>query len=283
MFSYRHGFHAGNHADVLKHSVLIAILKYLLQKPVPIMVVDTHAGAGIYDLNDVFAQTSGESLHGIVRLRQTTEPSAQLLLDYLELINSFGATAYPGSPLIIQRFLRETDKLKLFELHPTEVPLLEKNMAQLRVGRQVSVLVKDGFAGVKQFLPPPSRRALVLCDPSYELKTDYAEVLAMLEDSLKRFATGTYCIWYPLIERPETAHFAKHLCNIASDAGRSWLHAQLMVKSSAPTQAKQGLPGSAVFIVNPPYTLGANLAQALPQLVNALAQDAGAAYDIQVG
>ncbi len=210
MFSYRHAFHAGNHADVLKHTVLIAIVRHLRQKDTALAVFDTHAGAGLYRLDGDYAQTSGEAADGFVKLvtlqelaggaaaKPATGSLAPVIADYLALVASFNNggshKVYPGSPFIIQRLLGERDKLKLFELHPTDAKTLSANIAQLQAGRQVAVLREDGFEGLKKFLPPPARRALVLCDPSYEIKTDYTRVVATVADALQRFATGTYAV-----------------------------------------------------------------------------------------
>ena len=203
MFSYRHAFHAGNHADVLKHTVLIAALQYLTEKDAALTVLDTHAGAGLYRLDGDYARTSGEASEGILRLTAPGEALTPLLQAYVDMVRAFnqgaGTKVYPGSPFIIQRLLRAHDKLKLFELHPTDLRALAGNVAQLDAGRQVAVLHEDGFEGVKKFLPPPARRALLLCDPSYEIKSDYGKVLDMVQDGLKRFATGTYAVWYPII------------------------------------------------------------------------------------
>ena len=222
MFSYRHAFHAGNHADVLKHTTLIAILQYLTQKDAALAVLDTHAGAGLYRLDGDYATTSAEANEGIFRL-EGAENLCPLLQDYVDMVAAFnhGTTVkvYPGSPFITQRLLREHDKLKLFELHPTDFRSLLGNIAQLDAGRQVQVLMEDGFDGVKKFLPPPSRRALVLCDPSYELKTDYGRVLDMVTDSLLRFPTGTYAVWYPIIPRQEAHDLPRRLKTLANKAG----------------------------------------------------------------
>jgi 23S rRNA (adenine2030-N6)-methyltransferase len=294
MFSYRHAFHAGNHADVLKHTVLIATLRHLLQKETAITVIDTHAGAGLYRLDDNFAKTSQEAEYGIQRLLAAPQDGlSPALKDYLDVVSQFNSAGshkvYPGSPFIIQRLLREADKLKLFELHPTDSRALAANIRELKAGRQVSMLIEDGFEGPKKFLPPPARRALLLCDPSYEIKTDYSLVTAMLTDSLKRFATGTYAIWYPIIGRREATDLPRKLKAISSRAGKNWLHASLIVKSSAvPTslsdeQTKGGLPGSAMFIVNPPFTLYAALQTALPQLATHLGQDRYATSVLESG
>ena len=292
MFSYRHGFHAGNHADVLKHTTLIALLRHLTQKDTAITVLDTHAGAGLYRLDSRHALTSGEASQGIGRL---TSPSGSELLapalrDYLDMVASFNQTGdwrtYPGSPFIMQRLLRPQDKLVLFELHPTDAKALLSNVDQLRAGRQVDTRIEDGFEGVRALLPPPSRRGLVLCDPSYEIKTDYARVLAMLTDALKRFATGTYAIWYPLIARPEAHELPRRLKSLATKNRRPWLNASLTVKSnrSGTPQVDDhqgaGLPASGIFVLNPPHTLKAALQEALPQMVRLLGQDRHAGFTL---
>ena len=331
MFSYRHAFHAGNHADVLKHATLVAILNHMLEKDAALMVVDTHAGAGLYRLDGDYAETSGESLEGYKKLVQSQLQSqntvknspkkevvagvsvaaaaiknvaktaktatpvalAPLLQNYLAAVAEFNKTGshrvYPGSPFIIQQLLREHDKLKLFELHPTDSRTLSDNIAQLNAGRKIAVLAQDGFEGVKKFLPPPSRRALVLCDPSYEMKDDYARVLAMVSDAMVRFATGTYAVWYPIIPRPEAHDLPKRLKTLATKLGKSWLHATLTVKSSKLTTDSEGetirpgLPASGMFIINPPFTLKPALALALPQMVEALGQDKNASFGLESG
>lgn len=295
MFSYRHAFHAGNHADVLKHTVLIAMLHHLTQKEAALTVLDTHAGAGLYRLDSEFTETSGEAADGIQRLLKPTEGMtlAPALQDYLDLVASFNSKGnwriYPGSPFIIQRLLRGHDKLKLFELHPTDTKTLMANVEQLEAGRQVAVLREDGFEGIRKFLPPPARRALVLCDPSYELKNDYARAAAMATEALKRFPTGTYAVWYPIIPRPEAHDLPRKLKTLATKAGKSWLHATLTVKSSKLTtdvqgeEKRPGLPASGMFIINPPHTLKPALQAALPQMVTLLAQDRHAAFTLDAG
>jgi 23S rRNA (adenine2030-N6)-methyltransferase len=292
MFSYRHAFHAGNHADVLKHTVLLAVLRYMTQKDTALNVFDTHAGAGLYRLDGDYAKTSEEAAEGFLKLVATKpkQPFAPVLQDYVDMVAGFNSTdhwsVYPGSPFIIQSLLRERDKLKLYELHPTDTKTLVANIAQLEAGRQVAILREDGFEGLKKFLPPPSRRALVLCDPSYEVKNDYGRVLDMVADALLRFATGTYAVWYPIIPRPEAHDLPKRLKTMANKAGKSWLHATLTVKSSKLTQDAQGevvrpgLPASGMFLINPPHTLKAQLKDALPQMVELLGQDSNAAFTL---
>ncbi|CAN5618862.1 23S rRNA (adenine(2030)-N(6))-methyltransferase RlmJ [soil metagenome] len=315
MFSYRHAFHAGNHADVLKHTVLIATLDYMLEKDAALTVVDSHAGAGLYRLDGDYAGTSGEAAEGVLRLlspapeapaepgvkaspgaaaraKALAEP-APALARYLEVLKDFnpkgGARVYPGSPFITHHLLRDHDKLKLFELHPTDAKTLEANIAQLEAGRQIAVLREDGFGSATKFLPPPSRRALLLCDPSYEIKSDYGRVLDLVGESLKRFATGTYAVWYPIIPRPEAHDLPRRLKTLATKAGKPWLHATLTIKSSkllsTPTgeTKRPGLPASGMFLINPPFTLKAALQPALEQLKVLLAQDRNASFTLDAG
>ncbi|MCM2297381.1 23S rRNA (adenine(2030)-N(6))-methyltransferase RlmJ [Rhodoferax sp.] len=295
MFSYRHAFHAGNHADVLKHTTLLAILRHMALKDTAFTVFDTHAGAGLYRLDGDYASTSGEAGGGYLRLieKLASITPTSALQDYLDTVAGFNAPGshkvYPGSPFIIQRLLRERDKLKLFEIHPTDTKTLSSNIAQLDVGRQVAVLREDGFEGIKKFLPPPSRRALVLCDPSYEIKHDYNRVVDMVADALGRFSTGTYAIWYPIIPRPEAHQLPRKLKTLATKAGKPWLNATLTVKSSklltneAGDVIRPGLPASGMFVINPPHTLKQALKDSLKQVALVLAQDQNNAFEVESG
>jgi len=303
MFSYRHGFHAGNHADVLKHMVLIAVIKHLTAKPAAITVVDTHAGAGLYRLDSDFAGTSGEAADGIQKLLASplaADPAtaAPLIADYLALIASFNPSGknriYPGSPFVAQALLRREarDKLWLFELHPTDSKALVQHVDQLEAGRQVAMAREDGFEGLRKLLPPPSRRGLVVIDPSYEIKDDYSRVTACIQESLKRFATGSYMVWYPVIPRPEAHELPRRLKTLANQAGKPWLHATLNIGQS-PERTKVVVPGekpvrpgltaSGVFLVNPPHTLKPALQEALPQLVEVLGRGRGQGFTVESG
>jgi 23S rRNA (adenine2030-N6)-methyltransferase len=279
MFSYRHAFHAGNHADVLKHAVLLHVINYLQQKDGALMVVDTHAGAGAYGLAQGHAQVSGEYAGGIGKL-WTAQPLPPLLAQYVQAVKNFNANGllqhYPGSPVLLQQTLRAHDKLRLFELHTTDFPLLAHNMQACRAPKQIQTLHADGFAGLKAFLPPPSRRALVLIDPPYEDKRDYKHVASTLADALKRFATGTYIVWWPILLRPESRNFCATLKQVAQAAQAKWLHASVHVAELTP-QSK-GLVASSVFVLNPPYTLHGALQEALPVLENQLSAGPGAAH-----
>jgi 23S rRNA (adenine2030-N6)-methyltransferase len=274
MLSYRHGFHAGNHADVLKHTALVALLRILARKDKPLLVVDTHAGAGMYSLEQGFAVRNAEFRGGIGALWERSdlpEPVADYL-DQVRAVNPDGVLRqYPGSPRIALGVLRPQDRLRLFELHSTEGAILARHFAQ--EGRRVTVTAGDGFAGLKAVLPPPSRRGLVLIDPSYELATDYRAVVTALHDGMERFATGTYVVWYPLLQRRESVELPEKLRR-AVDA--DWLDIALQVK--APSPDGLGLHGSGLFIVNPPWKYSEQMRGTLPWLARALAQDGTAGF-----
>lgn len=263
MLSYRHAYHAGNHADVLKHSVLLLILDYLQQKDKPFWYIDTHAGAGSYRLDAAEAQKNAEFAAGVGRLRRAA-PDTPLLSAYFEILAACNPGAellcYPGSPAFAAARLRAADRLRLFELHPQDRRALAAHFAG---DRRVQVADSDGFAGLKALLPPAPRRALVLIDPSYELKEDYPRVVAALADAHRRFAAGTYMVWYPLLAQPAAQRLPQHLRALGLPA----LRAELRV--SAPT-GEFGMYGSGLFIVNPPWTLAAQLEQLLPLLRDCL-------------
>lgn len=276
MLSYRHAFHAGNHADVLKHTVQIALLNHLNQKDKPYWYIDTHAGAGAYLLDEGYAAKNAEYESGIARLwSQTDLPPA--LADYVEVIRGFNPDGqlrfYPGSPLCADAVLREQDRLRLFELHPTDHTLLAENFAD--AGRRVQIQQTDGFAGIKAILPPPTRRALALIDPPYEDKRDYQHVITMLTEARKRFATGCYAVWYPCLQRIESKQLPAHLLKVA---GECWLHVALHVQG--PSVDGFGMHGSGMFVINPSWKLPALLQETLPYLVKVLGQDARATYTL---
>jgi 23S rRNA (adenine2030-N6)-methyltransferase len=290
MFSYRHGFHAGNHADVLKHMVLVQLLEHLLQKDKPFWVVDTHAGGGLYDLTSSYATKSGESTSGISTLwalRKVNRggnahalPSAvkDLLTQVAAVNHGDDLHWYPGSPQISAQMLREGDHLRLFELHPTEIKLLQSHFSSVKRG--ISILGADGFASLRGCLPPPPRRGLVLIDPPYENKEDYRRVTQTLKESLLKFPTGTYAIWYPEVARRESQQLPAQLKRLAAEMPKvDWLHASLRVKGAE--RDGMGLFGSGMFVINPPYTLYDQLAEALPWLVETIGQDEHAAYTLE--
>ncbi len=280
MFSYRHAFHAGNHADVLKHAMFINILDYFGRKPAPYWVIDTHAGAGLYSLQGDWSNKTAEASTGVAALWESTDAPA-LIERYLARIRDFNASpalkVYPGSPWLALESMREADRLRLFELHPTEVDVLAGNIDRLDrpTQRRVMLYRGDGFKGMNALLPPPTRRGMVIIDPSYEDKHDYRRAVQYVKDGLERFATGTFIVWYPLVQRRESSAIGRHLENLPA---KSWVHATLSVKK--PAVDGLGLHGSGMFVVNPPYTLHDELKQALPWLTQKLAQDDRAQFTL---
>ncbi|MCP3721987.1 23S rRNA (adenine(2030)-N(6))-methyltransferase RlmJ [Paraburkholderia sp. CNPSo 3272] len=277
MLSYRHAFHAGNHADVLKHAVVVQLLHYLGKKDKAYWYIDTHAGAGAYALREGYATKNAEFDTGIGKLWGRNDLPAALAdyVDEVAALNPDGELRfYPGSPYLAWRLMREQDRMRLFELHSTEIDVLRHRFHD--AGRRVMIYAGDGFDGIKPLLPPPPRRALVLIDPSFEDKRDYARTLTCVEEGLKRFSNGTYAVWYPQVTRPESQRFPEQLKRLQN---KNWLHLTLSV--SNPPEDGFGLYGSGMFILNPPYTLEAAMKEALPWLVKTLGQDAGAQFRIE--
>jgi 23S rRNA (adenine2030-N6)-methyltransferase len=289
MLSYRHAFHAGNHADVLKHFVLIQLIQHLGQKDTSFHFIDTHAGAGLYALDQGYAAKSAESETGIARL-WTHSDLPLPLAEYVNLVKELNPNGklrhYPGSPWIAHTLLREQDRIRLFELHPTDFKILKDNFRELNKqqiesrarGTRVMLDQDDGFVGLKALLPPPSRRALVLIDPPYEVKTDYRSVTDTLADALKRFATGTYAIWYPVLHRNESKLLSQRMRRLPAT---QWLDVTLSVSGDSPDGF--GLRSSGMFVLNPPWTLEATLKEVMPFLVSVLGQDADAGFTLETG
>ena len=277
MLSYRHAFHAGNHADVLKHVILVRLLRYLTQKDKQLWFIDTHAGAAAYALDEAFATKNAEYESGIGRL-WAREDLPQAVADYVEQVRALNADGvlrrYPGSPRLALQLLRRQDRLRMFELHSTESRLLQEYFRD--DAPRAIVQAGDGFAGLKAVLPPPSRRALALIDPSYEDKNDYRRVLAALRDAQKRFRQGVYAVWYPQVQRRESRQFPEQLKQLQD---KDWLHVSLTVKK--PEASGFGLHGSGMFVLNPPWLLPKALDLAMPYLARILAQDAAAAFSIE--
>jgi len=282
MLAYRHAFHAGNHADVLKHTVLALVLQHMNQKEKGWRYVDTHAGAGGYSLEGEYAKKRGEFELGIAKLLghdDTAEPLPEPLAELVRLVQAFnGGTnvkhiaQYPGSPAIAQMLMRPQDQLRLFEMHPTDHKILASYLGDVP-GAEVKMA--DGYAALKSTLPPPTRRGVVLIDPSYEIKTDYARTLVALREALALFADAIVIVWLPQLQLLEAAQLPQRLKATADSAGKKgWLHAQLTV---ARADARGfGMLGSSVFVANPPHTLFTALQPVLPFLVQALGQFDGA-------
>jgi 23S rRNA (adenine2030-N6)-methyltransferase len=277
MLSYRHAFHAGNHADVLKHLLQVMLIKYMQGKEKPFWYIDTHAGAGLYALTEGYASQNAEFESGIGRLWSRSDlPSA--VADYVETVKAFnpdGALSYyPGSPMVAQHCLPDSGKLRLFELHPSDSRILQDNFAPL--GRRARIEAGDGFEGLKAILPPPPRRALTLIDPPYEDKKDYQRVPQAMKEALKRFPTGVYAIWYPLLQRIEARELPRALRQLPVD---SWLDVTLSI--AQPSADGFGMHGSGMFVVNPPWTLAKELDALMPWLCEALAADKRATFTLQ--
>ena len=272
MLSYRHAFHAGNHADVLKHLILTLLLDYLTRKDKPLWYVDTHAGAGIYQLDDALTANHSEAATGILRLWHASDlPPA--LTRYLELVKAINPQddliRYPGSSWFASRLLRHIDQSWLYELHPADHATLSLAVG----GGSTHIERGDGFQALRALLPPKPRRALVLIDPSYEVKTDYVQVLEALQDSLRRFPSGVYALWLPHLGSAPAQQLADRLQQLGL---QRWLHASLDVRAQG-----MGMHGSSMFVVNPPHTLPAILEENLPTLVELLGQDASACYELE--
>lgn len=260
MLSYRHSYHAGNHADVIKHLVQVAILDYLLKKDKPFCYHDSHAGAGLYSLQAEQAQKTAEYQTGIAKLwqYQATHPALARYIDVIKQLNPDGELAfYPGSPKIAALMLRPTDSIQATELHPSDYPILASQFSQRRNCR---IENNDAWAGFKAMLPPLHKRGLVLIDPPYELKTEYQDVVNGLKLAYQRFPQATYAIWYPVIERQAIEAFIGELV-------ASGIKDQLRIEySPLPDKAGFGMTGSGMLVINPPYTLAADMQQALAEL-----------------
>ncbi|WP_274571367.1 23S rRNA (adenine(2030)-N(6))-methyltransferase RlmJ [Neisseria leonii] len=272
MLSYRHAYHAGNHADVLKHFILWLTLDYFNRKDKPYWYIDTHSGAGLYRLDGSEAQKVGEYRQGIERLMQaeTLPPLLETFRGRLKAILP-QESRYCGSPWLAQAHTRADDKLRLFELHPADFAHLQNNMQAAGLKKRGLVRQEDGFAGLTALLPPPTRRAVVLMDPPYEEKQDYARVIKTVQAAQKRFASGCYLIWYPCLSREESRKLPEQLKKLAP---HHYLQAELHVHT--PRADGFGMHGSGMFVINPPYLLAQQLADTLPALCRLLAQDSGA-------
>jgi len=263
--NYRHAYHAGNHGDVLKHVVLARVLVHLKKKDKPFRVVDTHAGIGVYDLGAIEAGKTGEWLSGIGKMKEPFAPDAEMLLaPYREIVaalNPGGLNFYPGSPWIAAQLLRDTDRMIVNELHAEDRILLEKCF---RHDARVKVSGLDAAICIKANLPPPERRGLTLIDPAYEEKDEADRAMRMLEQGLKRFATGCFMLWYPL----KADGIAEKICERAKALGvPATLKCELRVKE---VFKEGGLAGSGLVIVKPPWTLEKELGLLLPVLAKRL-------------
>lgn len=268
MLSYRHSFHAGNHADVLKHIVQSLIIESLKEKEKSFLYLDTHAGAGRYFLGSEHAEKTSEYQQGIGRIWQREDIPAELE-PYLNAVLAYNRAGklkyYPGSPLIAQQLLRPQDLIHLTELHPSDFPLLRNEFAK---DPRATTLRSDGYQQLKSQLPPQSRRGFTLIDPPYEMKTDYSAVVKGIHQGYKRFATGTYALWYPVVLRQQIKRLQREL----EETGiRRILQIELAVK---PDNDRHGMTASGMIVVNPPWKLEQQMIRLLPWLHQVLVPNA---------
>lgn len=270
MLSYRHSYHAGNYADVLKHTVLTLCLESLKEKDKPFIYLDTHSGAGRYLLQSEHAEKTAEYLSGIAPIWQQNTIPAELE-PYLSVLKYYNRTPtlkyYPGSPLIAKQLLRKQDKLFLTEIHSSDYPLLRQEFSK---DSRAQVARKDGFLQLKSKLPPESRRGLILIDPSYEMKDDYQRIPFALHEGYKRFATGIYLIWYPVVNRKQTQNMIDGIINTGI---KRILQIELAIK---PDNNQKGMTATGMIVVNPPWKLYQQMQVLLPWLKQMLdPQDMG--------
>ena len=276
MLSYRHAFHAGNHADVLKHAVETLIIEQLKSKDKPFCYLDTHAGGGCYDLSGEWPQKKAEYLDGIARLWPERQhwPELAAYWDVIATLNELELRFYPGSPEIARHLLREQDKLMLMELHNQEIEILRRHMGS---DSRSAIHHRDGFEGLLGLLPPTPRRGLVLMDPPYELKEDYQRVLQTLKKAMQKWSTGIYALWYPILGK--YADRSRSMLELFKYAGfPSVLVAELEV---AAQPDEWGMNGSGMLILNAPWQLDGQLTSLLPRLCAQLAQSNDARWRLE--
>jgi 23S rRNA (adenine2030-N6)-methyltransferase len=275
MLSYQHAYHAGNFADVLKHAVLVQVLKYLKTKDKPLFYLDTHAGSGNYQLINDEAQKNKEYLGGIGKLWQRDVLPAPIA-DYVNLIKQFNhsgqLTHYPGSPKIASHLLGNKDRLFLYELHTAESRLLNDAFHK---DKRIKAFRADGLKDSLGLLPPKEHRGLILIDPSYEIKNEYQTVVDALKGMTKRFATGCYLLWYPVVARKRNNYLEKALKTSGI------LNIQLFELGLLPDSDDFGMTACGMIAINPPWTLLADMQQALPWLAEALGESQQGFYRVE--
>jgi len=281
--NYRHAFHAGGFADVIKHIVLVRMLTYLQDKPAPFRVIDTHAGAGVYDLAGDEARRSGEWLTGIARIMQArfSEKTLPLITPYLDIVRAFNPgrelKAYPGSPLIARALLRPQDRLTACEVEPKARKRL---IDALRRDTQARVVDLDGWLALPAFVPPNERRGLVLIDPPYEAKDEFERLAAGFAEAFAKWPTGSYLLWYPVKSRRATDNLARDVAGAvgASKPAGKCLRLEF---SAAPQTAGTALVSAGLLIVNPPWTLAGELKAILPELEKPLGQGGAGRFRLE--
>jgi 23S rRNA (adenine2030-N6)-methyltransferase len=259
--NYRHAYHAGNFADVIKHVALVAILIHLRKKETPFAVIDSHAGRGLYDLSGEAAVATGEAEAGIGRLRNLAGDMPGALDSYLKLVADASAHHYPGSPLIAAKLLRPQDRLVAIEKHPEEAGLLAAALAPFR---KAGVETTDGYARLNKLLPLPERRGLILIDPPFEVPDEFQILAQAVRDAFRRFATGIYLVWYPI----KSQGAADRLCGEVLTGGMT--KALRIEISVAPENDR--LTKAGILVLNPPYGFDAAMREILALLGPLLGQ-----------
>ncbi|XOV77402.1 MAG: 23S rRNA (adenine(2030)-N(6))-methyltransferase RlmJ [Aestuariibacter sp.] len=270
MLSYQHHYHVGNHGDVLKHWVLYEVFCYLQKKPKPFDYIDTHAGAGLYQLNDGKTLKLKEYESGIARLLNNPPNSMSAFCELMASYTKQGL--YPGSSYLANSLLRRGDRSWLYELHPATFKELEQHCPKRRYCFPRN---EDGFTGLLGLLPNQAKRAVVLIDPSYELKEDYQKVVSIAEKSLQKMPNTVVLIWYPVVNRQ---HIEELLKAIRHSTLNNVLNIELRTTSDGDAK---GMTGSGMIVINPPWTLKSIAQEVLPALSDVLAADEGAGYDVQ--
>lgn len=274
LLSYRHGYHAGNFADVIKHIVAVEIFEHFIKKEKAFSYIDTHSGAGLFDLHSAYAEKLQEYKKGIALLSAKEFPELKSYFEILKIYNPSGALyLYPGSPLIAAHFLRQQDKGWLHELHPQDFQSLAKNIS---LYSKLSIKQEDGLAALLAYLPPVSRRAFVLIDPSYEVKTEYDQVFKTLVKAYEKFPTGTYALWYPVVDRQTIDRLERRL--IASDIK----NIQRFELGLSADNTEKGMTASGMIVVNPPWSLFEKMTKLLPKLAKKMASSENYFYRCDV-
>jgi 23S rRNA (adenine2030-N6)-methyltransferase len=281
--NYRHAFHAGGFADVIKHVVLVRILTYLQDKPAPFRVIDTHAGAGLYDLTGDEARRGGEWLTGIARLMQArfSETAEPLIKPYLDIVRAFNRPgdleAYPGSPLIARALLRPQDRLTACEVEPNARKRL---IDALRRDTQARVVDLDGWVALPAFVPPKERRGLILIDPPYEQRDEFERLAEGFAEAFAKWPTGIYLVWYPVKSRRASDCLARHAAEVVGGGATPGKCLRLEF-SVAPQAAGPGLTSAGVLIANPPWTLAGELKAILPELEKPLGRGGAGRFRLE--
>ena len=276
MLSYQHGYHAGCFADVVKHVTLSRLLHYMIQKDKPLFYLETHSGRGRYDLHDKKSLKTGEAQQGILPLWASRETLPAVFVPYVQAIHQLNPDGslryYPGSPELAIQMLRNQDRLFFCELHPGEFEHLDELPHQ---GMRVSYSNMDGLTCLTKMLPPIERRGLIFMDPSYEIKAEYRDVAQSLQAAYRRFATGVYCLWYPLLDKKLHEQLTRGLAAID---GANFLRVEFYLSNAG----KAGMNGCGLWIINPPYLLAAELKNAL-QAMRGVFNPGGSSYLLESG